>query len=141
MNRIEINKRIDYISEKLEKLSISLKKYDDSSSDENDKYIALKAIERDCEEIVESAVRVNQEILSDLRSIGDTYRDSFEKLKKLKLFEKELLEKLANTTGFRNRLAHDYIDMDEDITIVSAKNILEIYPKYLTYILNYIDNS
>ena len=141
MNRIEINKRIDYITKKLEKLSLSIKKFE-SSSDENDKYIALKAIERDCEEIVESAVRVNQEILTNSGEIGETYRDSFEKLKSLKIFtSKELLEKLANTTGFRNRLAHDYIDIDDDITIVSAKNILEIYPKYLTKISDYLDNK
>lgn len=142
MNKLEISKRVEYVKTKLKKLEISLKKYENKNIDEDDKYIALKAIEKDCEEIIESATRINQEILSELGEIGNTYRESFEKLEKLKLFEsKDFVEKLSNTVGFRNRLAHDYIDLNTEITIISAKNILKIYPKYLLKILEYVEKK
>ena len=141
MDKNEVSLRIDYINEKLVWLKKSLDKYDKSVDDKDDSYLALKAVERDCEEIVESAVRVNQEILSDLGDVGETYRDSFDKLSSLKLFDKKNLDRLANTVGFRNRLAHDYMDLDEDLTIRSAKGILNLYPKYLVRIVEYIESS
>lgn len=142
MNKLEISKRVEYVKTKLKKLEISLKKYENKNIDEDDKYIALKAIEKDCEEIIESATRINQEILSELGEIGNTYRESFEKLEKLKLFEsKDFVEKLCNTIEFRAKLMYDSINVDTEITIISAKNILKIYPKYLLKILEYVEKK
>lgn len=143
MDEIEIEKRIAHITNKLEKLKLSLEKYDVAIKKEieDEQYIIMRAIERDSEEIIESATRINQELLSDLGIIGETYRDSFEQLTKLKIFDGDKLEKLANLVGFRNRLAHDYLDLDEFVTRKSAKNILRYYPQYLLKIQEYVENK
>ncbi len=139
MDKIEINKRIDYITTKLKTLKLALIDWEKEEK-EFEKYKSLKTVERDCEEIIESATRINQEILSINNKIADSYRESFEMLEKLNLFEsKDFLEKLSNSTGFRNRLAHDYINLDEIITIKTGKSILNIYPKYLLKIQDYIE--
>ncbi|MCA9496426.1 MAG: DUF86 domain-containing protein [Nanoarchaeota archaeon] len=139
MDRNNIRKRLVHINEKLSKLKFSIEKYE-REKDKNLLYIYLKAIERDCEEIVESAVRVNQEILEFTGEIGATYRESFEKLDSLKLFSKNDILQLANTSGFRNRLAHDYMDLDEKITLESAKKICKIYPNYFLKIEDYLNS-
>ncbi len=120
MDEIEINKKVDYITSKLETLNLAIKDY--KKEKENfERYKSLKTIERDCEEIIESAVRINQEILQEEGYVGNTYRESFEMLNKFREFkDKEFLEKLSNSCGFRNRLAHDYINLDEKITVKSA---------------------
>ncbi len=139
MDLLEITNRIHYIIEKLETLKLAIEDIEKPSLSKFEKYKALKTIERDSEEIIESAIRINQEILSSKLLIGNTYRESFEKLLDIKVItDINLLEKLASTTGFRNRLAHDYINLDEKITISSAKNILKFYPKYLLKIKEYI---
>lgn len=144
MDKEEIIIRITYIKEKLKRLKKSIDKYDKYKNVDNDEeYIALRAVERDSEEIIETATKINQEILSDTGEIAMSYRESFEKLTKVKLFnskDKLFLEKLSNTTGFRNRLAHEYMNLNDEITLNSAKVILNIYPKYLLKITEYISN-
>jgi len=61
------------------------------------------------------------------------------KIKLTQLAEKYDL-KLSNTAGFRNRLAHDYINLDDKVTILSGKKILNLYPKYLLAVKNYLKN-
>lgn len=141
MDILEIEKRIEYISLKLKMLRLAIDDYK-KQKEEFEIYKVLKTIERDSEEIIESSTRINQEILISFNDIGETYRDSFEKLAKNGVLKKdEFLKKLSNTTGFRNRLAHDYINLDEDITIISAKNILSLYPKYLLKIKEFLSKS
>jgi len=131
MEKSEINKRVDYITSKLETLNLAIIDYNENKV-KFERYKSLKTIERDCEEIIESAIRINQEILQDGGKLGGTYRESFELLEDFDEFkDPEFLEKLSNSCGFRNRLAHDYINLDDEITVRSAKKILEIYPNYL----------
>jgi len=140
MNKEDVVKRLSYIKDNLELLKKTLQKYE--SSNGVDKKINLKALERFCEEIIECATRINQEILIENGDIADSYRQSFEKLSELGLFDsEEFTDKLANTTGFRNRLAHDYIDLDVKITVLSAKGILDVYPKYVLNIVEYLEKK
>jgi len=42
--------------------------------------------------------------------------------------------------GFRNRLAHEYLDLDDEISVDTIKKIPEIFSKYLKGVFNYVDN-
>ena len=139
-----IEQRLFYIESKLDKLKISLNKYKEflANNEVDNVYLALKAVERDCEEIVESAVKINQEILeTHFDYIAQSYRESFEKLEECSIFNKETLKKLSNTTGFRNRLAHDYMNLDDNIIIKTGKLILLLYSKYILRINDYIKSE
>lgn len=140
MNKSEIRKRVKYIEEKLETLNLALKDYDIQTK-KFEKYKAFKTIERDCEEIIESAIKINQEISKKNDEVLLTYRESFDSIKNILNFNEREFEKLANSTGFRNRLAHDYMNLDERITILTAINISKIYPKYLLKILEFIETN
>lgn len=124
-------KRYDYILFKLKKIKQHLEKYEivQKKNDSDMEYVYLRSIERDCEECVECATRINQHILEEHSLFADSYRETFEKLEKvgIKLNSKEI-EELSTTTGFRNRLAYVYMELDSNITIKSAQKIVALYP-------------
>ncbi len=92
----------------------------------------LFAAEKKAEEIIESAVSLNQELLkTHFDHLSGSYYESFTDLMKTKLFSEAELKALASTAGFRNRLAHDYIELNPDITLKSIERLLQIYPDYL----------
>lgn len=134
-------KRYDYILFKLKKIKQHLEKYEIAQKDNDSdmQYVYLRSIERDCEECVECATKINQHILEEHSLFADSYRETFEKLKEIgiKLNSKEV-EELSATTGFRNRLAHVYMELDPKITIKSAQKITTLYPKYLLAIKEYL---
>lgn len=139
MNKDDIKKRIEYIEERRKTLKKAIGEYEKLNGFE--KYKCLKTIERDSEEIIESAVRINQDILEEKETIAETYRESFEKVSDILKIDENTKEKLANSTGFRNRLAHDYMYLNEKATMKSAKIILTLYPVYLLKIIKYIENN
>lgn len=91
----------------------------------------LFAAEKKAEEIVELAISINQELLKEKEKISLSYYDSFMDLMILPIFKKEELKDLASTAGFRNRLAHEYLELDEKIALKAMEKILKIYPDYL----------
>lgn len=92
--------------------------------------VQWEAMERMTEKIIESAISVNHIILEKNEVIVQSYYDSFIQLKKFG-FDENLVLSLAKTTGFRNRLAHDYLELDKKITFESVKKIPLLYSKYV----------
>ncbi|MFT4244843.1 MAG: HepT-like ribonuclease domain-containing protein [Candidatus Woesearchaeota archaeon] len=87
-------------------------------------------------------MRINQEILeTHLEYIAQTYRESFEKLNEFSIFDTDTLKKLSNTTRFRNRLAHDYMDLDDNIVIKTGELIVILYSQYILKIDSFIKES
>lgn len=138
MDREIILKRLEFISTKLEDLSYDLKKIE-TTKEKRDKTTLYGAIERWCEEIVESAISINQELLSLKHKSAQSYYLSFIMLEEFELFDEKTLLKLASTAGFRNRLAHDYMDLDKEIMVVSAKALLNLYVNYVKTISSYVN--
>ena len=135
-----ITKRLEYIKEKLNDLKYDLDKYE-KVEDERDKKTIQGAIERWSEEIVESAVMINNEILSLKNKVPDSYYNSFIELKNFGIFDKEFVYRIASTAGYRNRLAHDYMNVDTEISITSAKNILDLYKIYIKKVYDFIEGK
>lgn len=139
MDKEIIIKRLEYMKEKLKDLKYDLDKYENEKNiNERDKKTIQGAIERWAEEIVESAININTQMLKSKNKISDSYYNTFIDMKEFKIFEEELLEKLASTAGFRNRLAHDYMNIDEEIMIGSVKMILKLYKEYIINIAKYL---
>jgi len=137
MDREIIENRIEYIKEKIKDINFEILKYDETL-DKRIKKTHLAAAERWAEEIIESAININNEILKDFGKISESYYESFLELKVIDLFDDEFLEKIANTAGFRNRLAHEYMSLNEEITINSIKNIPVLYKNYLIEINKFV---
>lgn len=94
------------------------------------KEFLLYAAEKKAEEAVELAISINQELLRSRNKIGNSYYESFTNLEVFKVFSESELKELASTAGFRNRLAHEYLDVNENVALKSMEKILVIYPKY-----------
>ena len=132
-----IEDRIYYIKDKIKDINFEIEMYN-KTLDKRVKKSHLAAAERWAEEIIESAININNEILKDYGKISTSYYESFLELKIIDMFEDKFLEKIANTAGFRNRLAHEYMDLNEEITLNSIKNIPKLYKEYLIKIQSII---
>lgn len=128
MDKVVIESKIESVLKLLDKLKMILKEYNQNSKI---KEIAFYAAEKKAEEVVELAISINQELLKEKGRISGSYYDSFIDLKVFKVFSEPELRELASTAGFRNRLAHEYLEINEDIAIRSMTFLLKIYPPYL----------
>jgi len=76
------------------------------------------------------AISINQELLKEKGKISLSYYDSFMNLKVFHVFSEKELKVLAGTAGFRNRLAHEYLDVDPVIALKTMRMMLNAYPLY-----------
>jgi uncharacterized protein YutE (UPF0331/DUF86 family) len=91
-----------------------------------------KAAERWLQELIEAAIDLNLHILSDLgaRTPTDSY-NSFIRLGEAGVIPPGLAEALAPVAGFRNRLVHDYEDLDDRRVWEAMVTAIELFPRYV----------
>lgn len=128
MNKTVIESKIESLIALMEKLKDILKEREKSKSMQE---FLLYAAEKKAEESVELAISINQELLKSKGKISPSYYDSFMDLAAFNVFSEAELRELAGTAGFRNRLAHEYLDVDEKIAVRSMERMLKTYPVYL----------
>lgn len=80
---------------------------------------------------MELAVSINQELLKARGKISMSYYNSFMELAMFSVFSLEELKTLAATAGFRNRLAHEYLEINPTVALRTMERMLVIYPLYL----------
>lgn len=137
----EIQLRLKFIERKLSSLKRSIEFYE-AQKEEHLKEIGLNSIERDCEEIIEFSIRVNQDLLRQKNFLADTYKESFELLPNVdENFKKLNLKKYYASASFRNKLAHDYLDLDTRITVSTAKKMISLYKEYLLVVNEVINKK
>jgi len=96
-------------------------------------------VERSLHLLIESAVDINTHIVvTERKSPPETYRDSFIDLAKVGVISKELARELSPAAGLRNRLVHDYDDIDATIVRQSIMLALRLLPKYIEQIREYL---
>lgn len=129
-------KRLGYINEALDEMKYALLVYRDAKKDAKYFYYAAQ---KKAEEVIETAIALNQDLIYErLNQMAKSYYDSFTDLDKLKILPIDELKKLASTAGFRNRLAHEYTNLDPQITVDSMEHILKLYPIYLKAMQTYL---
>lgn len=137
INRKLINRKITLINRDLKNLEeigkVPLAKYL-----RNDTYEALA--ERYLERIIGRMIDINYHILTEEASEPPLdYFDSFVKLGARKYLPREFAEKIANSAGLRNRLAHEYDEIDPKKIHSAVKTCLADAPKYLNNIIKILD--
>jgi len=128
MDKLVLESKIEIMLDLLNKLKAILK--EQRLNKKLEEYL-LYAGEKKAEEIVELAISINQELLKSKEKLALSYYKSFTSLSIFKLFSSEELKDLASTAGFRNRLAHEYLDVDAKLALLSMEKMLRIYPIYL----------
>ncbi|MBI4152177.1 DUF86 domain-containing protein [Candidatus Woesearchaeota archaeon] len=130
MEKVVVENKIESFINLLEILKNILNEHTRQKDSSLQEYL-LYAAEKKAEEIVELAVSVNQELLRGKGKISSSYYESFLDLKLFSVFSDAELRVLAGTAGFRNRLAHEYLEVDPHIALKTMKQMLVMYPPYL----------
>lgn len=124
-----------YLAELEPYLAIGVEKY---LSDREKRYI----VERLIQLIVEVASDINRNIIEQNQNApADTYYNTFVRLAELKILPEKLSQRVASSTGLRNRLVHRYEDVEHKIVYHSAVHMLEDYRRYVQLIHKYVKQA
>ncbi|MEO0540662.1 MAG: DUF86 domain-containing protein [Cyanobacteria bacterium P01_A01_bin.105] len=96
-------------------------------------------VERLLHLVVEAATDTNNHVLSATQqSPPDDYYSSFPEAAKVGLISPDLAARLAPSTGLRNRLVHDYDDLDNVVVYHSIEFALVGYAEYVLHVQDYL---
>lgn len=96
-------------------------------------------VERLLQLMIQSAIDINNHILSRLQP--DNVVSNFEafiELAKRDVITEDLARRLAPSAGLRNRLVHEYDDIDSSQVFKAISFALQQYPLYVKQINNYL---
>jgi len=132
-----ISRKITFINNDLKSLKalskLSLKTYLSKSE-----YEALA--ERYLERIIGRMIDINYHILSEKESeIPTDFYNSFVIMGRKKYLPYKFSETMANSAGLRNRLAHEYDEIDPKKVFEAMEICLKDVPKYLKNIIKSVD--
>ncbi|MBI4812270.1 DUF86 domain-containing protein [Candidatus Falkowbacteria bacterium] len=104
----------------------------------NDAYEALA--ERYLERIIGRLLDINYHILTETENYSPLdYYDSFIAMGKRRYLPVDLSMSLASAAGLRNRLAHEYDEIDERKIYRSVSRCLKEVPQYLRFIIKFLN--
>lgn len=82
--------------------------------------------------VVDLAVDINNHVSAvELRRAADSYRESFTLAAKAGLIHRDLANALEPSASMRNRLVHDYLEVDEEQVAAAVPLALEQYGRYI----------
>lgn len=106
-----------------------------------DEYLYL-SVERLLEKIINRAIDINTHIIiGNDKEPPQEHRDSFIMMIKLDILPEKFVDKIIPSVGLRNRLVHEYDDLDAKQVYKAVFTALNQYPKYLGYIKKYIKKN
>ena len=109
---------------------------DDYNSDFDQQLI----VERLLQLLVEAASDINTSLLTEIYGITpSTYFDSFIEAGEQNIIDPQLAKTIAQSAGLRNRLVHQYEEIDNVIVFRSIQFALDQFSTYLRQITNYLD--
>ena len=130
--RRKLNKMIEYLGQLEEVNQYTMENYLDN-------FFVKRTAERLIQLIVETATDINGHlIVSSGHKPPADYYTSFIKLSDCQIVSQKFAEEIAPSAGLRNRLVHEYEEIDQSIqkTLASYKKYIKIIEKYLKNIEN-----
>jgi uncharacterized protein YutE (UPF0331/DUF86 family) len=96
-------------------------------------------VERLLHLIVEAAADLNSYLLvRSGQTPPETYFNSFTEAGRQGIIAQDLAQQLAPSAGLRNRLVHEYDEIDPIIVFQAIPFALELYPRYVVQIQRYL---
>jgi len=133
--RRKLNKLIQYLQELESIKNYTLKEYLDN-------FFIKRTTERLLQMIVETATDINGHIIVDNGNPPPKdYYESFILLAQQGIIDKKFAEKLAPSAGLRNRLVHEYDDINDKIVFKNVTTALNMYRKYIEIIEEYLETN
>lgn len=95
--------------------------------------------ERLLEIIIQAAIDINRYILKSRQSMENlTNEKTFLEMGQSEIISPELAQLLASSGGFRNILAHQYLQIDHRLVFDLIQEALELYPIYCKEMVAYL---
>lgn len=126
--------------ERLEQYLEELEEIRDISFEEymND-HFRKRGIERLIQLSVECATDINSYLLSKVvKVVPSDYQDSFLKAGRHSILPPEFAHEIAPSAGLRNRLVHEYDEIDDRIVHRSIRKTLKQYAQYIKHIRDFL---
>ncbi len=98
-----------------------------------------KGTERLLQETVEAAVDVNMHVLRALGESPTDYFTSFVQLGRQGVIGEDLADLLAPAAGLRNRLVHEYEDLDDAIVLEAVGDAIDQFSWYVEQVERYLE--
>lgn len=142
INKDFIKRKISLIQDDLANLSDFAKfSFDEVAQD----FIKQAAMERMLEKIINRAVDVNQHLIAGMASKNTSppkgYKDTFLFLADFGVYDKKFAEEISKSIGTRNKLIHEYDEVDNKMIYDSVGDCLKDYHQYCDYILKFIEKT
>ncbi len=98
-------------------------------------------VERKCQVAIECAIDVNSLLISITGgAVPSSARESFELVHQLGAIEEDVRLRFQNTfVGFRNRLVHDYEQLDNRVIYYTARLLITYGKRYVINLTAYLD--
>lgn len=134
-----VKRKISLIQDDLSHLT----NFNDLSFDEIAKdAIRQAAVERFLERIINRAVDINQYLISELATKDTSppkdYKETFTVLAGLGIYSKEFAAEISKSVGTRNKLVHEYNNIDRNMIYQSVGDCLRDYHQYCDFILEFL---
>lgn len=97
------------------------------------------SINRGLQLIIECSIDLGEEIITGLNlTKPNTHKETFRILSRQGIISISLSKEMQRLVGFRNRLVHDYLFLDEKEIYQVFQNDLKYFEKYLLTIENFL---
>lgn len=99
------------------------------------------AVERYLERIIGRMIDINFHIITELgQPPPKDYFDSFTTLGKLRVLPVEFSQKIASAAGLRNRIVHEYDELDEKKIHEALQDALQNIPQFIKYVNRFVQS-
>lgn len=93
-------------------------------------------VERLLERMIGRMIDTNFHLITEKgRPAPKDYHESFMELGRMKILDGEFSKKISYAAGLRNRIAHEYDEIDAEKLLDGARSALKDIPEYLKQIL------
>ena len=137
LDKTFLTRKIKLIQEDLAHLEeFSKRSFEDVGKD----YRLMAMVERFLQRIITRAIDVNQHIIAETGRGTEKirgYEDTFSALSELSVYPDAFAREIAPSAGLRNRLVHEYDDLDKRIVYESIGDAIKQYTRYCRYILDF----
>lgn len=136
IDTVIITTRLEFITRYLENLKrFQVISWDDYYNNFDTQLITERLIQL----MAQAAIDINEHILSKLNPGNSlTNFEAFIELGKYGVISPELAQQIAPSAGLRNRLVHEYDEIDPRKVFEAISSALQQYPLYVRQINNYV---
>jgi uncharacterized protein YutE (UPF0331/DUF86 family) len=108
----------------------------------SERLMERKATERLLQEAIEAALDINAHMIAELGGdLPAEYYGGFVEMGRLGVIPNDLASELAPSAGLRNRLVHEYEEIDDAKVFLSVETILRLYPLYVSALQAHIESQ